>query len=101
MNNKLLAFDDCSKEHKAKGGDKGDRKAHADKVVSETISEKLISQKRPKAHEGAIKRSGKLIGPRIGKSKGSERLASVAVRSVYLGFVCLAFGFLIYFLEGL
>ena len=40
---------------------------------SETISEKLVSQKEPKSHKGAIKRSGKLTGPRIGRSKGSER----------------------------
>lgn len=60
VSKKLLDFGDCSKEHKAKGGDRGDWKAYTDKVVSETISEKVISQKRPTAHKGVIKRSGRL-----------------------------------------
>lgn len=45
MNKKLLGFDECSKEHKAKGGDKRDLKPCSDKVVSENILEVVKSQK--------------------------------------------------------
>lgn len=37
MNRKLLDFDTCSEENKAKGGAKGNRKASSDKMASESI----------------------------------------------------------------
>lgn len=46
MNKKQLDFDKCSEENKAKGDGKSDWKTSSTKVVRETVSEKVTSQKR-------------------------------------------------------
>lgn len=46
MKKKQLDFDKCLEENKAKGGDKSDWKTSSTKVVSESVSEEVTSQKR-------------------------------------------------------
>lgn len=86
MNKKQLHFDKCSAENKAKGRGRGDRKSGSGKVVSESISERVTSQKRHICQEKeAIRSSGKATSLRIGKStcKGINDAASLAGRSVH------------------
>lgn len=62
MNRKLLDFDTCSEENKAKGGAKGNRKASSDKMASESIppgsnTSKEIHMRKKEA----IKRFGQVV----------------------------------------
>lgn len=66
MNKKILDFDKCSEENKAKGDD---WKASSDKTVSESIPpESDISKETNMRNKEAIKRFGK--GCKTGKSMG-------------------------------
>lgn len=97
MNKKILDFDKCSEENKAKGGVKGDWKASSDKTVSESIPpESDISKETNMRNKEAIKRFGK--GCKTGKSmgKGLKRQPAWWL-GLFICFLCLALSFLIYF----